>query len=149
MLKRLLELRGNPEAIAISKRAITKQSEYEKKIDRAIFGENKYNKAIPTKESKLKKSLKSSEKKNVLNTRTDAFEEDGNFKVSTDIKVRKELTKKEKNAVKKSIDSALDNEFKGSGLNEQFDIYNDDFCKDIWGRKPDDDDYYGKKIKEK
>jgi len=106
-------------------------------------------KAIPKpkkKISKLKQSLEKGNRKNVLNTKTDAYNENGKSKVITEVKIRKKLTKKEKEAIKKSIDTALtrtinndrddidlnipsDNEKKGRGIrgrNIDFDSSSDE-----------------------
>lgn len=86
--------------------------------------------SIPIKKiSKLKKSLEKGNRKNVLNTKTDAYNEDGKAKVITEVKIRKKLTKKEKEAIKKSIDTALTKSINGgsiSGRNIDLDSSSDE-----------------------
>lgn len=79
--------------------------------------------------SKLKKSLEKGNRKNVLNTKTDAYNENGKSKVITEVKIRKKLTKKEKEAIKKSIDTALTKSINGgsiSGRNIDLDSSSDE-----------------------
>ncbi len=79
--------------------------------------------------SKLKKALEKGDIKNVLNTKTDAYNEDGKAKVITEVKIRKKLTKKEKEAIKKSIDTALTKSINGgniSGRNIDLDSSSDE-----------------------
>lgn len=69
------------------------------------------------KENKITNNIKPFKEKNIMKARSDIKKSGDKFLVDTNMKVKKSLEPKVKNALKKSINLALDKEFKGGSIN--------------------------------